>query len=615
MSSVAIRAPPAVPTPGDVNPAHPCGLRRAPEKLPMMKSLAPARESAMSTETGDRSPAPPGATREWAALLATSFDRIDAERIVDELEAAVAALTGWVVEATYLCVGGLLVPRRLPPNDLAGVEMHLHRSDSNGSVSLPGRGWGGVYALQGGPTTSGYVVVSAAAEPSDHHRLLVSVLTQKAAAALASAQERREDTVLADDLTRLNGTLQREIQGLRARTRAQHQLAAAIAAGRGEQGVADTLHELTGLAVCVEDRFGYLRAWAGPGCPKPDPKPDSGREQLLHLLGGQSGAVRVKDRLAVLVQCRGDVLGLVALIDRHKQARDDDVSALEYSSTILGVELAHQRHLAELELTVRGDLLDHLLAGTDASAAYARAAALDYDLRPPHYVVVIHHPHAAASALSAAACQAADRQHLKYLHGHHAGMVVLLIDGPPEAAALYRAVSARLGDPAVTIGISPACATPADYPESFTKACRVLNVRLRSATPFGASTYDELGFYRLIDAAHVSGGVEDYVLEWLGVLLDYDENKNAELVHTLSCYLECGGNYDDTAAALHIHRSTLRYRLARIGDLTGYNLRDVDTRFNVHAAIRAWRFLNPTAATDDRTATPPTEGRRSNDST
>ena len=174
----------------------------------------------MSTETGDQSPAPPGATREWAALLATSFDRIDAERIVDELEAAVAALTGWVVEATYLCVGGLLVPRRLPPNDLAGVEMHLHRSDSNGSVSLPGRGWGGVYALQGGPTTSGYVVVSAAAEPSDHHRLLVSVLTQKAAAALASAQERREDTVLADDLTRLNGTLQREIQGLRARTRA-----------------------------------------------------------------------------------------------------------------------------------------------------------------------------------------------------------------------------------------------------------------------------------------------------------------------------------------------------------------------------------------------------------
>ena len=47
--------------------------------------------------------------------------------------------------------------------------------------------------------------------------------------------------------------------------------------------------------------------------------------------------------------------------------------------------------------------------------------------------------------------------------------------------------------------------------------------------------------------------------EWLGTLLDYDDSKNSELVMTLSDYLECGGNYDESAAALHIHRSTLRY--------------------------------------------------------
>jgi DNA-binding PucR family transcriptional regulator len=79
----------------------------------------------------------------------------------------------------------------------------------------------------------------------------------------------------------------------------------------------------------------------------------------------------------------------------------------------------------------------------------------------------------------------------------------------------------------------------------------------------------------------------------LGVLIDYDDNKNSDLVLTLSDYLECGGNYDHSAADLHIHGSTLRYRLARIGQLSGYDLRDVDTRFNLHAATRAWRFLNP----------------------
>jgi hypothetical protein len=39
-------------------------------------------------------------------------------------------------------------------------------------------------------------------------------------------------------------------------------------------------------------------------------------------------------------------------------------------------------------------------------------------------------------------------------------------------------------------------------------------------------------------------------------------------------------------------RSTPRYRLARIGALTGYDLRNLNVRFNLHAATRAWRFLN-----------------------
>jgi DNA-binding PucR family transcriptional regulator len=58
-------------------------------------------------------------------------------------------------------------------------------------------------------------------------------------------------------------------------------------------------------------------------------------------------------------------------------------------------------------------------------------------------------------------------------------------------------------------------------------------------------------------------------------------------------YLEHGGSYDDTAKAMHIHRSTLRYRLARVRELTGRDVRDIDTRFNLDAATRAWRFLNP----------------------
>ena len=45
--------------------------------------------------------------------------------------------------------------------------------------------------------------------------------------------------------------------------------------------------------------------------------------------------------------------------------------------------------------------------------------------------------------------------------------------------------------------------------------------------------------------------------------------KNADLVNTLARYLDAGGNYDQTSRALSIHRSTLRYRLGRIREISG----------------------------------------------
>jgi DNA-binding PucR family transcriptional regulator len=76
------------------------------------------------------------------------------------------------------------------------------------------------------------------------------------------------------------------------------------------------------------------------------------------------------------------------------------------------------------------------------------------------------------------------------------------------------------------------------------------------------------------------------VTEWLGALLTYDRKKRTDLVKTLARYLDSGGNYDQTAYSLNIHRSTLRYRLGRIRDISGRDLQDVDTRLNLHLATR-----------------------------
>jgi DNA-binding PucR family transcriptional regulator len=40
-----------------------------------------------------------------------------------------------------------------------------------------------------------------------------------------------------------------------------------------------------------------------------------------------------------------------------------------------------------------------------------------------------------------------------------------------------------------------------------------------------------------------------------------------------------------------VHRSTLKYRLQRIRELTGFELGDPETLFNLQLATRAWMTL------------------------
>jgi sugar diacid utilization regulator len=535
------------------------------------------------------------------ALSNVTFSDSDADEIFCVATAAVGGLAPCQVEASYRSVNGGFV--RFPPSQAAhpDVERHIRESGSDGQVDLQNGRWGWAFPLSHRSTVNGCLVVSATSAPSENQFQLLTMLAQQAGAALAHAAMHDRDTGTAAKLRKANADLEvanRElattVSRLQRQTNVQEILSAAVAAGRGEQGIVNALYDLTGHSVGLEDRFGNLRCWAGPGQPRPYSKQAADkRELLLHELAAQNTPARIGGRVLTLVQPRAEILGVLALSDPDDTVTEDDLFALRSGSIVLALELSHQRTVAEIELNLRRDLVDDLLAGTDRDGAYARADALGHDLRRPHHVVVMKSTGGTESTLPVAAGRAATALDMNYLLGRHAGLVVLLTDGRPDPRALHHAISESLGRTTSVIGIGSRCAVPEDFPQSFIEARRAMSIRLRSVSPKGAAAFDELGFYRLIDAADGGGEVESFVREWLGPLLDYDDSKNSELVMTLSDYLECGGNYDESAAALHIHRSTLRYRLARIAELTGHDLRNVDTRFNLHAATRAWRFLSP----------------------
>ena len=67
-------------------------------------------------------------------------------------------------------------------------------------------------------------------------------------------------------------------------------------------------------------------------------------------------------------------------------------------------------------------------------------------------------------------------------------------------------------------------------------------------------------------------------------LRQYDDARGADLMLTLRRFLDEGGNIAATADRLFLHRNSVIYRLGRIGELTGLDLRDREVRETLRMA-------------------------------
>ena len=536
------------------------------------------------------------------ALSMMLFDRVDADEILRLVASAVPTLSRCRAEGTYP-VGRHGAPR--------GRHAHLLDTQlgafdgAEGRVCLPSTPWSWAYPLRSIGRHSGYLVVSADTPPSAHEQFLLSTLAQQAGAALNSAalyhgqraasEELRERNT---ELSGVNDQLAHTVTDLERRTRLHESLTAISAAGGGAPAIAAALNDLTGLAVVVEDKFGNCLGAAGDTGPTTRPRRPRDRTELLNQIRRTGRPVRNRDRILVLAQPREEVLGTIALIDPERRAGQFELFALESAAVVLAVELAHQRSLAEMELRLRGDLVEDLLTGTDDHSAHARSGPLGHDLRPPHQVLVIGWPGGHDVEKLA---RAVDRAVIRItqtpaLLTRRAGKLVVVTpprDGQADHdwTQLHQMLVAALPSDHGAIGVGRPYPQPSELPRSYSEALRALGVRQTSARPSGVTTFEDLGFYRMLGNEESNREVREFIREWLGPLIDYDDTHHYDLVLTLWKYYECGGNYDATAQELMIHRSTLRYRLRRIRELSGHDLNGVDTRLNLHIATRAWQIL------------------------
>lgn len=500
---------------------------------------------------------------------------------------AIPALTEAKVTGILLADGEWIGPSRISAELRAAVREQGH---AGGALRLEGKKLAGTFAMRSLGRHLGHLVVTWETEPPEGQQFLLRALAQQTGAAVGNARLHAQERAAAVELEGLNRQLEDTIVALRRSSEIHDRLTSVAVSGAGREGIAEALHEVTGFPIAIEDQYGNLRAWAGPNQPDPYPKdPSARREQLLRRALREGRPTRDGGRLVAVARPRPDLLGVIMLIDPAHAAGEQELMALEHGTTVLAMELARLRSLAESELRVRRDLVEELLAGTGEDSALRRAQALGYDLERPHRVVIVEGRDRSGdteSFLHGVRRAARDEPvgTLLVARGHQ---VIVLADHEANWEHFREAVLRELGGGRCRIGVGNVCTRIDEFPRSNRQA--QLALRMQATAEWGdcACRFEDLGVFQLLATTEDSTEVARFIDQWLEPLLRYDHEKGAELVRTLSHYLECGGNYDATAEQLYIHRSTLKYRLQRIREISGLDLNDPDTRFNLHLATRA----------------------------
>ncbi|MCW5251438.1 helix-turn-helix domain-containing protein [Streptomyces sp. SHP 1-2] len=103
--------------------------------------------------------------------------------------------------------------------------------------------------------------------------------------------------------------------------------------------------------------------------------------------------------------------------------------------------------------------------------------------------------------------------------------------------------------------------------------------------------YEGFGALAFLLSACRDGEANRFVEARLGELRRYDTEHSGSLVGTLEVFLQCSARFQETARALCVHVSTLRYRLDRITEVLGVDLKDPDERFSLALACRLMRMV------------------------
>lgn len=306
------------------------------------------------------------------------------------------------------------------------------------------------------------------------------------------------------------------------------------------------------------------------------------------------------ERVVAPIIVGGEVYGYIWIVAGDHPLTELDELAIDNAATVAALVLLKDQAVREARQAVRGDFLAQLLRpelgpdGLRDGLLLERAHLVGYQFEKSHQALFLLSPGATNASLANLAGRL-DR----WLRGQGVwGLVasrerglVVVVDSRTDAAgeALAEQLLSQVSLPGqpLLVGAGRAYSDLPGLRRSYDEAREAAEIGERLGRPPRLVCFWRLGvldwLYRL--PADVLAG--NPFLATVQGLADHDRRSNADLVRTLDAYLEHGGALAEAAATLSVHRNTLLYRIGRIEEITGMDLKDTAQRLNLHVALKA----------------------------
>lgn len=263
------------------------------------------------------------------------------------------------------------------------------------------------------------------------------------------------------------------------------------------------------------------------------------------------------------------------------------------SAAVAAAYLAEAEGLSRDREVLQRDLLDVLIAGKGEGERIRRLArSLHLQLAESYVVVVLRSERESADVALRRVVEAA-RSHLQpvaasLLVGMRQGEVVAMYpaDEPDDPDTMRRqcaALAEALGDEGVSVGMSGCHGGMAAIAVAYAEARDAVEIALSTGVRGRPVAFDEV----LIDHMVRSSPHGDRIVEsTLRALIDYDAERQAELVSTLRAYIASGFNLTRSAETLCVHPNTVVYRLRRVKEISGRDPHDPDDLLLLFLALK-----------------------------